>query len=108
MRANGLKTEDIWHKVLTKISPTERDYFIAVRRRGEPLLKEPRIRISTIHAAKGGQADHVLLLTDISYRCHNNMQESYDDEVRVWYVAATRCKKTLNVILPHTNLNFEL
>ena len=108
LRANGLKTEDIWHKVLTKISPTERDYFIAVRRRGEPLLKEPRIRISTIHAAKGGQADHVLLLTDISYRCHNNMQESYDDEVRVWYVAATRCKKTLNVILPHTNLNFEL
>lgn len=106
--ANGLKATPIWHEFLTKISPKERDYFIAARRRGEPLLKEPRIQISTIHASKGGQADHVLLMTDMSYRCHSNMQNNSDDETRVWYVAATRCKQSLNFISPKTNLNFEV
>lgn len=108
LRSLGLKTDKIWHEVLTKISPRERDFFIAARRRGEPLLKEPRIKISTIHASKGGQADNVLLITDMSYRCFNNMQTAYDDEVRVWYVAATRCRNTLNLIIPRTNLSFEM
>lgn len=108
LRSLGLKTDKIWHEVLTKISPKERDFFIAARRRGEPLLKEPRIKISTIHASKGGQADNVLLLTDMSYRCYNNMQTLYDDEIRVWYVAATRCRETLNIIMPRTNLSFDV
>lgn len=104
----GLGSQAIWHEALTKISAKERDFFIAARRRGEPLLKEPRIRISTIHASKGGEAEHVLLITDLSYRCHQNMEKNFDDEVRVWYVAATRCSKTLNLVMPQTNLYFEL
>ena len=108
LMAAGLKTNAIWHEALTRISPKERDFFIAARKRGEPLLKEPRIKISTIHAAKGGEADNVLLMTDISFRCYQNMQSNMDDEIRVWYVACTRAKKTLNLIIPRTNLNFEL
>lgn len=104
----GLGTDKVWHESLTKISPRERDYFLAARRRGEKLLGNPRIQISTIHASKGGQADHVLLLTDVSYRTHCNMQTAYDDECRVWNVAVTRCKETLNIVVPRTNLNFEM
>jgi DNA helicase-2/ATP-dependent DNA helicase PcrA len=104
----GIGTTAIWHEALTKISPRERDYFIAARRRGEALLKEPRIRISTVHAAKGAECDHTLLMTDISYRCSQNMERSYDDECRVFYVGATRCKKSLNIIMPKTNLFFDL
>ncbi len=108
LTASGLRTSKPWFECLTKISANERDFFIAARRRGEPLLKEPRIKISTIHAAKGGEADHVLLLTDMSFRCYNNMQSNFDDEARVWYVAATRCRKSLNLVMPKTNLSFEL
>lgn len=104
----GLRTTAIWHEALTKISVKERDFFIAARRRGESLLKEPRIKISTIHAAKGGEADHTLLLTDMSYRCYNNMDKNFDDESRVWNVGCTRSKQTLNLIMPQTNLNFNL
>ena len=107
LKTLGLGTTSIWHESLTRISPKERDFFLAARRRGEPLLKEPRIKISTIHASKGGQADHVLLLTDLSFRCYSNMEQNMDDEVRVWYVAATRCKESLNLVMPKTNLNFE-
>lgn len=104
----GLSTAAPWFDCLTKISARETAFFRAAWRRGEPLLKEPRIKISTIHASKGGQADHVLLMTDMSKRCYDNMQGSTDEETRVWYVAATRCKQTLNLVMPRTNLNFEL
>jgi hypothetical protein len=106
--ALGLRTQDIWHRVLRKISPAERDFFIAARKRGEALLKQPRIKISTIHAAKGGEADNVVLMSDMSYRCYENMTRKPDDEIRVWYVGMTRCRKTLNIVLPRTDLCFEV
>ena len=108
LKALGLGTDSIWHEAMTKISPGERDYFLAARRRGEKLLGKPRIQISTIHSVKGGEADHVLLLTDMSYRTHCNMESAPDDELRVWNVAVTRAKQTLNVVMPRTNLNFEM
>jgi superfamily I DNA/RNA helicase len=64
--------------------------------------------VSTIHSVKGGEADHVLLMTDVSYRTHTNMQNAYEDECRVWNVATTRCRETLNLILPKTNLAFDI
>jgi DNA helicase-2/ATP-dependent DNA helicase PcrA len=107
LRQLGLRTDEIWHKALAKISDKERDFFIAARKRGEPLLKAPRIRISTIHSVKGGQADHVLLMSDMSHRTFLNYQSNPDDELRVWYVASTRCRISLNIIMPRTNLSFE-
>jgi superfamily I DNA/RNA helicase len=104
----GLGTTAIWHTCMTKIAPAERDFFIAARKRGEPLLKEPRLRISTIHASKGGQAENVLLMTDMSYRCAQNMESNMDDEARVFYVAVTRCKETLNIVMPRTNMAFAI
>jgi DNA helicase-2/ATP-dependent DNA helicase PcrA len=104
----GLKTSAIWHEALTGISPRERDYFIAARRRNEALLKRPRIRISTIHSAKGAEATNVLLLTDMSWRTHENMDRDFDAEARVWFVATTRASKTLNIVSPQTDLYFEV
>lgn len=104
----GLTTTDLWHRSLTKISASERDYFIAVRKRGEKLLRGGRIRCSTIHSAKGAEADNVVLTTDLSLRTYNNMESNFDDECRVFYVGVTRAKKTLNLIIPQTDLHFEL
>ena len=108
----GLGTTAVWFEALTKISPAERDYFLAARRRGESLLKKPRIRISTIHSAKGAEADNVMLLTDMSLRsyenAHNRTQGAYEDEVKVFYVGATRARETLHIVQPRTNLYFVL
>ena len=78
-------------------------YIFNIHKKGKP-----RISISTIHASKGSEAENVLLLTDISYRSFTNMEKNYDDECRVFSVAVTRCKQTLNVIMPRTNLSFDL
>ena len=108
LRQGGLGTSSPWYECLIRISPRERDYFRAAWKRGEKLLSEPRIKISTIHSAKGGEADNVVLITDMSYRCYENMNKGFEDEVKVWFVGVSRTRKTLNLIMPRTDLFFEL
>ena len=58
-----------WQKVL-KLSEQVVAYIVSVRRRGERILTEaPRIRVSTIHRAKGGEADNVAIVMDSTKAC---------------------------------------
>lgn len=105
----GLQTMSIWHIALDRISDEEKEYFLAALRQGESLSSgDARITISTIHGSKGGEADNVLLITDISPKTYDGYQENQDDELRVFYVAATRTKKNLHIITPRTQRYFDL
>jgi len=97
----------IWHEQLTKINDTLREYFIAALRRGESLTKVPRIKISTIHGAKGAEAENVAIISDISNRCYESLQIQGDDEHRVAYVAASRARENLYIIMPQTSNFFD-
>jgi DNA helicase-2/ATP-dependent DNA helicase PcrA len=99
---------DIWHKALDKMNWREREYFMAARRRGESLVGDARIKISTIHGAKGGEADNVVVLTDVAKKVYDAMQVSMDNEARVFYVAVTRAKENLHIVQPRTNLYYEV
>lgn len=98
----------IWHEALDRITPVEREYFIAARRHGETLINKPRIKLSTIHGVKGGEADNVLLMLDLAPRTYNEMQIDLDSELRVLYVAITRAKKELHILQPTTNMSFPI
>ena len=98
----------IWHERLNKIDTKRREYYIMLLKRGEKLDKEPRIKIGTIHGVKGGEAEHVLLLTDIAPRTYREMHALPDDEIRVFYVAITRAKKSLHIVQPNTNMYFDI
>ena len=98
----------IWHERLNKIDTKRREYYIMLLKRGENLDQDPRIKISTIHGVKGGEADNVMLLTDIAPRTYREMHSLPDDEIRVFYVAVTRAKKSLHIVQPNTNMYFEL
>ena len=98
----GLKTEEIWHEALDRIGQRDREYIIAALRRGEKLTQNARIRFSTIHGAKGAEADNVLVLTDVSPRAYEEYQVHPDDETRVFYVALTRARKNLHLVMPKT------
>jgi len=99
---------EYWYDVFTGVSVDERSYIRAMLRRGEKITKEPRIRLSTIHAAKGGEASNVILLTDISSRVYKSFQNNPDDESRVFYVGLTRAKENLYLIEPQTQKYFPL
>jgi len=68
---------------------------------GEDLSKEPRIRVLTIHGAKGGEEDNVVLFQDQTVNTLEAPDMSlakYDEEQRVWYVGITRTKHSLYLI----------
>lgn len=58
----------------------------------------PLLRLSTIHSAKGMEAEHVILLTDMTTRVQQTAENNPDDEVRVFYVGMTRSKNTLDIV----------
>ena len=64
LESYGLLTTAIWHEALDKVSDKEKQYLIACLRRGEKFTVEPRIKLSTIHGAKGSECDNVVVLTD--------------------------------------------
>lgn len=100
---------DIWHEVLDAIPLLDRSYMVAALRRGEKITKTPRIHLSTIHGAKGGEADNVVLFTDVAERTYQSLKgKDKDEEARVFYVGVTRARKRLFVVLAHSPRSFSL
>lgn len=63
------------------------------------LAIKPKIRASTIHGAKGDEADNVLLYTQSSgiVRSASKDTRKVDEEHRTWYVGATRARDVLTL-----------
>jgi len=75
-------------------------YPVAIaEKRGRPALRDkPRITIGTIHSVKGGEADVVYLMPDLSpsgMREWTRPGEARDGIVRTFYVGMTRAKQKL-------------
>jgi DNA helicase-2/ATP-dependent DNA helicase PcrA len=95
----GLTVDPVpWFEALTKIGDDRVQYIRAMVRRGTKFSRKPQIILSTIHGAKGGEADHVMLMLDLTTKFINDREP--DDVLRMLYVALTRSKKTLHLVLP--------
>jgi len=100
-----LATEDmIWHEAMDKLPDSERAYVTALLRRGEKFNSTPRITLSTIHGSKGGEAENVVLFTDVSPAASKAAESDPDELHRVFYVGVTRTKKNLYLIEPEDAL----
>ena len=104
----GYDARLIWHDALVAVPLETREYYLTCLRRGEKLTAEPRVRVETIHGAKGAEADHVLLLTDLTFRTQRGFELDPDAERRVFYVGLTRAKETLNLVAPQTQYGYPL
>jgi superfamily I DNA/RNA helicase len=98
----------IWHEALLAIPLEARAYYVSCLRRGEKLRATPRIHLDTIHGVKGGEADHVAVLTDMSARTFAAYGRDPDNEHRVFYVGLTRARQTLHIIEPQTANHYVL
>ena len=67
---------------------------------GAKLASTPRIRVGTIHSAKGMEAENVAVLTTTSLRVQRSasFEDQYNEECRLAYVAVTRSKRNLHII----------
>lgn len=98
----GLLTDAIWHEALVRIGEEKRNYIVAMLRRGIRLGQRPNIRLSTIHGAKGGEADNVMLFTDLSTKFAKEYAVNPDNINRILYVGITRARQSLHIIRPQS------
>tara|TARA_R100000655_G_scaffold20635_2_gene42548 strand:- start:7254 stop:8840 length:1587 start_codon:yes stop_codon:yes gene_type:complete len=96
----------IWHHALDRMPAHEVTYIVSLLRRKEKLNQEPRINLSTIHGAKGGEADNVALLADLPRKADESYYKDPDNERRVFYVGMTRTKKNLHLVRSDTDREF--
>jgi len=96
----GFSNTDRWFDVFT-IDPEECLYIREMLRHDEELSQDARVKLSTIHSAKGGEAENVLLILDNTKTIREAVEKSpdkEDEENRVWYVGVTRTSQNLYIM----------
>jgi superfamily I DNA/RNA helicase len=86
----------------------ELDYYTRALAIKKDLMQKPTIELTTIHKAKGREADNVVLLMDQTGNIRDAMMLDPDNENRTWYVAVTRARKRLYGIMPNAVYGYEL
>ena len=90
-----------WFDAFTNLDQEKELYIRTMLTNGEKLSEEPRIEVSTIHAAKGGECKNVILVLDNARKIRQSTEanvEKQDEEHRVWYVGATRSMENLYIL----------
>jgi superfamily I DNA/RNA helicase len=98
MGERELKKDLKWYECFDTASADEKIYIRLMLSNGEKLSNEARIKVSTIHAAKGGECENVILVLDNAKKIREATAHSIikrDEEHRVWYVGCTRAKRNL-------------
>jgi len=99
----GYGKDALWYNLFTRADQDECFYIRTMLANGEKLSQPPRIEVSTIHAAKGGECENVILVLDNAKKIRDSIEnniEKADEEHRVWYVGATRAKENLYILKP--------
>ena len=90
-----------WYNAFDQVPTTKKDYLRSMLINGEDLSKTPRIKVSTIHGAKGREATNVVIYLNQTINTMKAAQKSVtkrDEEFRVWYVGVTRTIQNLYLI----------
>ena len=96
---HGLLEDRPWIKALQCDSKTL-SYIQAIQRNGEDITQPPRITLSTIHGAKGGESKNVTFLPDLSWNASQSFENSPDPVHRQYYTGVTRTQHTLYILSP--------
>ena len=97
---HGLMTDKVWFEAFEGLDPITENYIRNMRANGEQINKNPRIIMSTIHGAKGGEADKVLLMQDLTNAALETFSHDPDELHRLFYTGATRAKRELHIVDP--------
>ena len=97
---HGLITDKVWYEAFEGLDTITENYIRNMRANGEKINKNPRIIMSTIHGAKGGEANKVLILQDLTNSALETFQNDPDELHRLFYTGTTRTKKELHIVDP--------
>lgn len=90
-----------WFDAFDKVTVAEKRYIKSIAeayKKNPKAFENAKIKLSTIHSAKGMEADNVLLYTVLTGKVYNEWQQwkdVSDCEAKVLFVAITRARKRL-------------
>lgn len=91
-----------WHECLDKSHASKGERWLdCAKRYGPELACNPKVKLSTIHGAKGCEGDRVILSTISSPAIERGracLSDLHDEECRVSYVAVTRARRELWIV----------
>ena len=96
----GLLTDKVWYESFEGLDNFTENYIRNMRANGEKINANPRIKMSTIHGAKGGEAEKVLILQDLTNAALETFSYDPDELHRLFYTGTTRSKKELHIVDP--------
>jgi len=102
----GVDPVEIFSKTIGDNDQT--DYYQRALAINKDLDVIPKIELSTIHKAKGREADNVVVILDQTGNILDAMVLNPDNEHRNWYVAVTRAKKRLHCIMSSAVHGYDL
>lgn len=83
-----------WPEAFKKLN--EPEYIATILEKyGLPTAINPKAKLTTIHQAKGKQAERVILDNVISQKTLYSSERNPEEEHRVWYVGVTRARSEL-------------
>ena len=102
---NGYVKEAHIHRLanydaLTGLPLREREYYLMCLRRGEKLTGPPRVRVATVHGAKGLEAENVALVVDLTANPLRAWRDGDGGELRLLYTGLTRTRRNLFFVRP--------
>lgn len=103
----ALKKDVPWFEVLN-LEADDIAYYRAMFANKVDFERQPQIRLNTIHASKGSEADHVIMCLDVTRNVHNALLKNPDSEWRCAYVGSTRAKKRLTIKLQASKYGYPL
>jgi superfamily I DNA/RNA helicase len=90
------------------IPDESKSYIKGLLNNGDDLLKEPRIKVSTIHGVKGEECENVVLFTDLEKVVYDSALSNPDPEHRLFFVGVTRTKENLYIMQSTEEYNYRI
>ena len=87
-----------WHEALDNLDNPDVVYIEKVFSNGTDLNKEPNIVVNTIYAVKGGEANNVIMFSDLSPAGKRGLKENINEVRKVFYTGMTRAKTNLYIV----------
>ena len=79
-----------------------------LRGAGVEQMLNPSVQLMSIHQSKGREANTVILDTEMSRRTYEGFLQNPDDEHRVFYVAVTRARERLFILMPSDSTFYQI
>jgi DNA helicase-2/ATP-dependent DNA helicase PcrA len=106
MMEHGLLVTGSWEQL--RIDDESKSYMKSLIDNGDDLLKNSRIKVSTIHGVKGEECDNVVLFTDLEKIIYDSALKNSDPEHRLFFVGVTRTKENLYIMRPTEEYNYNV